>query len=53
MRALQRAIAEQLQLPPEVMQMFNRQDEEDDFSMGWTKDPASEYHKFNGRCIDA
>jgi Cdc6-like AAA superfamily ATPase len=30
-RALQRAIAEQLQLPPEVMQMLNRQDEEDDY----------------------
>jgi hypothetical protein len=31
-RAFQRAIAEQLELPPEVMQMFNRQAEEDDFN---------------------
>jgi hypothetical protein len=31
-RAFQRAIAEQLELPPEVMQLFNRQAEEDDFN---------------------
>ncbi|CAL5091034.1 unnamed protein product [Urochloa decumbens] len=31
-RALQRAVAEQLDLPAEVMGMFDRQDEEDDFS---------------------
>ncbi|CAM0151129.1 unnamed protein product [Urochloa decumbens] len=30
-RALQRAVAEQLDLPAEVMEMFDRQDEEDDF----------------------
>lgn len=30
-RALQRAIAEQLDLPAEVMGMFDRQDEEDDY----------------------
>ncbi|XP_062183756.1 uncharacterized protein LOC133887790 [Phragmites australis] len=30
-RALQRVIAEQLELPAEVMEMFDRQDEEDDF----------------------
>nr|CAB3452143.1 unnamed protein product [Digitaria exilis] len=30
-RALQRAVAEQLQLPDEVMELFNREDEEDDF----------------------
>ncbi|TKW30811.1 hypothetical protein SEVIR_2G062400v4 [Setaria viridis] len=30
-RALQKAVAEQLQLPDEVMKMFDRQDEEDDF----------------------
>jgi hypothetical protein len=31
-RALQRAVAEQLKLPNEVMGLFNRQDEEDDFA---------------------
>jgi hypothetical protein len=31
-RALQRAVAEQLKLPDEVMGLFNRQDEEDDFA---------------------
>jgi hypothetical protein len=31
-RVLQRTIAEQLKLPPEVMSAFDRQDEEDDFS---------------------
>ncbi|TKW30785.1 hypothetical protein SEVIR_2G061000v4 [Setaria viridis] len=30
-RALQKAVAEQLQLPDEVMKLFDRQDEEDDF----------------------
>jgi hypothetical protein len=30
-RALQRAVAEQLDLPAEVMEMFDREDEEDDF----------------------
>jgi hypothetical protein len=30
-RALQKAVAEQLELPSEVMKLFDRQDEEDDF----------------------
>ena len=30
-RALQRAVAEQLDLPAEVMEMFDREDKEDDF----------------------
>nr|CAB3452144.1 unnamed protein product [Digitaria exilis] len=30
-RALQKAVAEQLKLPDEVMELFHRQDEEDDF----------------------
>ncbi|CAL5027786.1 unnamed protein product [Urochloa decumbens] len=32
-RALQRAIADELKLPQQVMSLFDRQDEEDDFSM--------------------
>jgi len=31
-RAIQRALAEQLQLPPPVMEMFDAQDEEDDYN---------------------
>lgn len=31
-RALQRAIAEQLELPSEVMEMFSKQDEDDDYN---------------------
>ncbi|XBH60136.1 hypothetical protein VPH35_114772 [Triticum aestivum] len=32
MRALQKAVADELELPPSVMAIFDRQDEEDDFS---------------------
>ncbi|KAI4978845.1 hypothetical protein ZWY2020_015598 [Hordeum vulgare] len=32
MRALQKAVAEELELPPSVMAIFDQQDEEDDFS---------------------
>jgi len=40
-RALQRAVAEQLELPVEVMEMFDKQDEEDDF-LGVKKDSRAE-----------